>query len=165
MSLLCGRPTQSLTRDRFISIFFHRSRVNFSRLLHIRHDTSSLRTSTISMSMDTPWTVTPDELSRHFNVDAHTGLSLDQVRLHSERYGTNGARVLATYYPARCTDNGLRRKSFLRSQEHPSGSLSLSNLRISLSSSFLDQLSYHLSWPCSKTRKTPPLSVLSWSLR
>lgn len=49
--------------------------------------------------MDTPWTVTPDEVSRHFNVDPHTGLSPDQVRLHSERYGTNGARVLATYTP------------------------------------------------------------------
>ncbi|KAN0107161.1 calcium ATPase [Russula decolorans] len=39
--------------------------------------------------MDTPWTVTPDEVSGHFNVDPHTGLSPDQVRLHSERYGTN----------------------------------------------------------------------------
>jgi hypothetical protein len=72
--------------------------------------------------MDTPWTVTPDEVSGHFNVDPHTGLSPDQVRLHSERYGTNGARVLATYYPARCTDNGLQRKSSRRNQEHPSGS-------------------------------------------
>lgn len=43
--------------------------------------------------MDTPWTVNPEEISRHFNVDPHTGLSPDQVRLHSERYGTNGARV------------------------------------------------------------------------
>ena len=52
--------------------------------------------------MDTPWTVTPESVAlRHFNVDTHTGLSPDQVRLHSERYGTNGARVLATYYPAR----------------------------------------------------------------
>ena len=72
--------------------------------------------------MDTPWTVTPDEVSRHFNVDPHTGLSPDQVRLHSERYGTNGAPVLATYHPARCTDNDLQRKSSRKSQEHPSGS-------------------------------------------
>jgi hypothetical protein len=72
--------------------------------------------------MDTPWTVDPDEVSRYFNVDPHTGLSSDQVHLYSERYGTNGARVLATYYPACCTDNGFHRKSSRRSQEHPYGS-------------------------------------------
>lgn len=72
--------------------------------------------------MDTPWTATPDQVSRHFNVVPHTGLSPEQVRLHSERYGTNGMRVLATYYPARCTDNGLQRKSSRRSQERPYGS-------------------------------------------
>jgi Cation transporter/ATPase, N-terminus len=49
--------------------------------------------------MDTPWRVTPDEVSLHFKVDPHSGLSLDQVRLHSERYGTNGACELPRITP------------------------------------------------------------------
>ncbi|KAI9508835.1 Ca-transporting ATPase [Russula earlei] len=39
--------------------------------------------------MDSPWTATTDEVLRHFNVDQSAGLSSNQVRLHSERYGTN----------------------------------------------------------------------------
>ncbi|KAI0282728.1 Ca-transporting ATPase [Russula brevipes] len=39
--------------------------------------------------MDSPWTETPEEVLRHFNVDTKAGLSPDQVALHSERYGTN----------------------------------------------------------------------------
>ena len=42
--------------------------------------------------MDSPWTATPEEVSRHFSIDPTVGLSSDQVRRHSERYGTNGAR-------------------------------------------------------------------------
>ncbi|KAH9967826.1 Ca-transporting ATPase [Russula dissimulans] len=39
--------------------------------------------------MDSPWTATTDDVLRHFDVDPSAGLSSDQVRRHSERYGTN----------------------------------------------------------------------------
>ena len=112
--------------------------------------------------MDAPWTAPPDKVLHHFSVDSHTGLSPAQVRLHSERYGTNGA--CTNHVPCtRCADNGSQRKSFLRSQGHPFGSLSLSNSRTSLSSFFLGLPSYHSSWPCSNTKMTPRPSVPSWS--
>ncbi|SRR6266851_4764621 len=47
--------------------------------------------------MDSPWTATPEVVSRHFSVDPSAGLSSDQVALHSERYGTNGARCGHVY--------------------------------------------------------------------
>ena len=40
--------------------------------------------------METPWTTTPECVLQQFGVDPTTGLSPDQVRKHSEKYGTNG---------------------------------------------------------------------------
>lgn len=75
------------------------------------------------------------------------------------------ALALATYYPARCTNIRFQRKSFLKSQGHRFGSLSLSNSKTSSSSSFLGPPSYRSSWLYLNTRKTRRLSVPSWSLQ
>jgi hypothetical protein len=76
--------------------------------------------------MDSPWTATPEEVSRHFSVDPTVGLSSDQVRRHSERYGTNGTPCGHVFYPARpyLLTVTTQQKSSLKSQERPSGSSS-----------------------------------------
>ena len=43
--------------------------------------------------MDLSWTATTDEVLTHFQISPKNGLSREQVALHSERYGTNGALV------------------------------------------------------------------------
>ena len=45
--------------------------------------------------MDHPWTLTPHQILKHFDVDPITGLSLSQVKKYEEIYGINGARSLS----------------------------------------------------------------------
>ncbi len=44
--------------------------------------------------MDYSWSASTDEVSNHFQVNPNSGLSPEQVLLHSEKYGTNGELVL-----------------------------------------------------------------------
>ncbi|KAG5635220.1 hypothetical protein H0H81_012010 [Sphagnurus paluster] len=39
--------------------------------------------------MNAPWTQCPEEILQHYNVEAHTGLSVDQAIKHAEIYGRN----------------------------------------------------------------------------
>lgn len=71
--------------------------------------------------MDSPWTASTDELLRLFKVNINTGLSPEQVDLHSERYGTNGLSTLATYFSDALLTTALHERNSRRTWHAPLG--------------------------------------------
>lgn len=44
--------------------------------------------------MESPWTLSPDQVLQHFSVDANRGLTSAQAAKHAEIYGKNGMHLV-----------------------------------------------------------------------
>jgi hypothetical protein len=116
-TLWSSKPSHTIDLYQFFSL---KSRVNF-----VTSAFPKLHSLSAEPLQQYSWTLHGRLTQTRFHATltlTHTPVFLQTKSVFTQNVTVPMVRVLATYYPACCTDNGLQRKSSRRNQEHPYGS-------------------------------------------